>query len=145
MERCKVTLTGRVGSEPEIFNTTNGKGANFTFATSERWRDRATGERKERTEWHRITVFSPGLVKMIENGNLKKGQFVQIDGTLKVEKWEKDGVKRETVKIVLNSPRHGIDFLDIAKPKDDAMTGRQENEQSYDQGFNADLDDEIPF
>lgn len=143
MDRCKVTLIGRVGPAPEIFNTKNGKGANFSFATAERWRDRTSGERKERTTWHRVTVYSPGLVKMIENGNLKKGQFCKVEGTLAVEKWEKDGVKRETVKILLNGPHHGIDFLDVPKPKDEALEGPQDNGPREDQGYDDSQD--IPF
>lgn len=144
MNRCQVTLIGRVGPAPEVFETKNGKGANFSFATSERWRDRQSGERKERTTWHRVTVYSPGLVKMIENGNLKKGQFVKVDGTLAYEKWEKDGQKHERAKILLNSPLHSIDFLDIPKPRDEAMAGGQENPTS-DEGYSYDDGQDIPF
>lgn len=143
MNRCKVTLIGRVGKAPEIFETPRGNGANFSFATSERWRDRDTGERKERTTWHRVTVYSPGLVKMIANGNLSQGQFVQIEGTLSYDQYEKDGQRHERAKILLNSPNHSIDFLDIPRPKDSDMGGRQENAPR--ESFSADLDDEIPF
>lgn len=140
MDRCKVILKGRVGSEPEVFETKNGKGANFSFATSERWvKD---GERKERTTWHRITVYSPGLVKMIGNGTLKKGQFVEIVGTLTYDQFEKEGVKQERAKILVNSREHGIDFLDM-KPRDENMAGGRNTPR--EEGFQADLDDEIPF
>jgi single-strand DNA-binding protein len=144
MNRLKVIAIGRLGKDPKVFATANGKGASFSIATSERWRDKSTGERREKTTWTDVTVYSPGLVKMIENGNLKQGQFVQIEGTLGRSKSEKDGVKYDNTYILLNAPSHGIDFLDQPRPKDKDMAGPQENSDSH-QGFSHDLDDEIPF
>ncbi|NEX91174.1 single-stranded DNA-binding protein [Caulobacter sp. 17J65-9] len=143
--RCNVQLTGRLGMDPEVFTMNSGKkGANFTFATSERWKDKQTGERKERTTWHRVTVFKPGLVKMIEGGHLQKGQFVLLAGTLQYEEWEgKDGGKCRDAKIVLKDVAHEIDFLDNKRPRDEAM--EQTSQQADESRYEPEDDNEIPF
>jgi single-strand DNA-binding protein len=97
----KVILLGRLGKDPEIRNTQNGESiANFTLATSDSWKDKS-GEKKERTEWHRIAVFNPGLVGVIEK-YLRKGAMVYVEGALQTRKWiDKDGQERFTTEIVL--------------------------------------------
>lgn len=100
----KATLLGNLGADPEIRSLPNGgKVANLRVATSETWKDRQTGERKEKTEWHSVSVFVEGLVGVVENF-CKKGQTVYIEGKLQTRKYEKDGVERYTTEIVLQGP-----------------------------------------
>src|SRR3954469_7973179 len=98
----RVTICGNVGKDPEIKSFDWGKVANFSIATSETWKDKATGEKKERTEWHRISV--KGNDRMIENvivPYVKKGSTILIEGTLQTRKWDKDGQDHYTTEIVL--------------------------------------------
>ncbi|MEM8749271.1 MAG: single-stranded DNA-binding protein [Pseudomonadota bacterium] len=98
----KVILVGNLGADPEIRRTQDGKAiANFSVATSESWRDRATGERREKTEWHRIVCFNEGLNKVIEQ-YVKKGTTVYLEGSLQTRKWQdQNGNDRWTTEIVL--------------------------------------------
>lgn len=98
----KATLIGNLGKKPEIRSFENGaRAANLTIATSESWKDKATGERKERTEWHRVTIMSEGLVTVAEK-YLNKGDKVYIEGKLETRKWtDKEGQERYTTEIVL--------------------------------------------
>ena len=98
----KVMLIGRLGQDPEIRNTQDGRSlCTFSLATSENWNDRNTGERKEKTEWHRIVVFNEGLVKIIEQ-YVKKGSNVFLEGQLQTRKWEdKEGIEKYTTEVVL--------------------------------------------
>ena len=108
----KVTLLGNVGKDPEIRSFQNGgKVANFTLATSESWKDKATGEKKTKTEWHNIVVFAEGLVGIVEK-YVKKGAKLHIEGKLETRKWEKDGVARYTTEIVLHPYSGEIILLD---------------------------------
>lgn len=155
--RNVVTLTGRVGKAPIIRTMGNGdKLATFSVATAERWRDRQSGERQERTTWHQVTVFNKGLVKVIEGGNLRSGQFIQLVGTLVYDQYEKDGVTLTSAKVVLKSPSHFIDFLDIPRPKDEDMAEEPAEQPKPARAASKkktqapapdtfDLDDEIPF
>ena len=97
----KVMLIGRLGQDPEIKNTQDGRSlCTFSLATSENWKDRNTGERKEKTEWHRIVVFNEGLVKIIEQ-YVKKGSNVFLEGQLQTRKWEdKEGNTRYSTDII---------------------------------------------
>jgi single-strand DNA-binding protein len=99
----KVILLGNVGKDPEIRSTADGKKiANFSVATSEEWKDKATGERKERTEWHRVCVFNDGLVGVIEK-YVKKGTKVYIEGALQTRKWtDKDGAEKYSTEVILS-------------------------------------------
>ncbi len=99
----RVTLIGNLGNDPEIRAMQNGKEVvNFTVATSEKWKDKATGEKKEATEWHRICIFNPGLVEVCKN-YLNKGQKVLIEGAVKTRKWQdQDGNDKYTTEIVLS-------------------------------------------
>lgn len=97
----KVILVGNLGKDPEIRRTQDGRPiANLRIATSETWRDKNTGERKEKTEWHQVVVFNEGLCKVVEQ-YLKKGAKVYIEGALQTREWEKDGVKRYSTEVVL--------------------------------------------
>ena len=100
----KVILVGNVGKDPEIRHTQDGKAiANFSLATTESWRDKSTGERKDKTEWHRIVCFNEGLNKVIEQ-YVKKGSQLYIEGQLQTRKWtDKDGVEKYSTEIVLQA------------------------------------------
>src|SRR5262245_8042417 len=99
----KVQLIGNLGGDPEINALADGrKVATFSLATSESWRDKTTGEKKERTEWHRIVVWSEGLIGVVEQ-YLKKGLKVYVEGKLKTRKWQgQDGSDRWTTEVVLS-------------------------------------------
>jgi len=108
----KVILIGNLGRDPEIRSFQNGgRVANLNIATSETWRDKASGERKERTEWHRVTVFNENLVGVVERF-LKKGSKVYIEGQLETRKYEKDGREQYTTEIVLRPYRGELTLLD---------------------------------
>jgi len=100
----KVTLIGNLGQDPEIRRTQDGRPiANFTLATTESWRDRQSGEKRDKTEWHRIVIFSEGLAKVAEQ-YLKKGMKVYIEGQLQTRSWDdQQGQKRYTTEIVLQN------------------------------------------
>ncbi|MDY6910772.1 MAG: single-stranded DNA-binding protein [Chloroflexota bacterium] len=98
----KTIIIGRLGKDPEVRYTQDGRViANFSVATSEEWKDKATGEKKERTEWHRIVAF--GRLGEICGEYLAKGKLVYVEGRLQTRSWEKDGVTRYTTEIVANS------------------------------------------
>ena len=109
----KVMLIGRLGQDPEIRNTQDGRSlCTFSLATSENWNDRNTGERKEKTEWHRIVVFNEGLVKIIEQ-YVKKGSNVFLEGQLQTRKWEdKEGIEKYTTEVVLQGFNSTFKMLD---------------------------------
>lgn len=97
----RATIIGNVGGDPEIKNLGNGGVvANFTVATTESWKDKNSGEKKERTEWHRIVVWNEGLCGVIEN-YVRKGTKIMVEGELQTRKWEKDGIERYSTEIVL--------------------------------------------
>ena len=109
----KVILIGNLGADPEIRRTQDGRPiANLRIATSESWRDKATGERKEKTEWHRVVIFSEGLCKIAEQ-YLKKGSKVYIEGQLQTRKYnDKDGVEKYSTEIVLQNFNSTLTMLD---------------------------------
>jgi single-strand DNA-binding protein len=109
----KVILIGNLGADPEIRRTADGRPiANLRVATSENWRDKATGERKERTEWHRVVIFSEGLAKIAEQ-YLKKGAKVYLEGQLQTRKWQdKEGQDRWTTEVVLQGFNSTLTMLD---------------------------------
>jgi single-strand DNA-binding protein len=97
----KAMLIGRVGKQPEVKTFGNGnKVANFSIATSERWKDKS-GERKEKTHWHNIAVFNENLIKVIES-YVQKGDLIYLEGQIQTRDWEVDGVKKYTTEIVLD-------------------------------------------
>lgn len=109
----KVILVGNVGNEPEIRSFQNGgRVANLSLATSERWNDKASGERKERTEWHRVSVLNEGLIKVIEN-YVQKGSKLYIEGQLETRKWQdQSGQDRYSTEVVLRPYRGELTMLD---------------------------------
>ena len=119
----RAIIIGNLGADPEIRRTADGKPiANLRIATSESWRDKATGEKKERTEWHRVTIFSEGIAKIVEQ-YARKGTKVYVAGQLQTRKWsDKDGVERYTTEIVVQN--YGGEFQ-LLSGKDVAQTQRE--------------------
>ena len=161
----KVILIGNLGKDPEIRTLNSGdRVANLRIATSETWRDKSSGERKEKTEWHQVVIFNENIVKVAEN-YLRKGSTVYVEGALQTRKWtDQNGVEKYSTEIVLQKFRGELTMLD----------GRNQGEGAGDEGgfsrgadyggggggfqsggraqgggaresFAADLDDEIPF
>jgi single-strand DNA-binding protein len=156
----KVILVGNLGRDPEIRNTQDGtKVANLSLATSENWRDKNTGERKERTEWHRVVVFNERLVDVIEK-YVKKGSKLYIEGALQTRKWtDNTGAEKYTTEVVLQRFRGELTMLDGARgggggiggsSPDDMGSGGSSSGSGGGMGGSrggggSDLDDEIPF
>ncbi|HEY8190666.1 MAG TPA: single-stranded DNA-binding protein [Micavibrio sp.] len=108
----KVILIGNLGQDPEIRNMQSGdRVASFSIATSESWKDKTSGERQERTQWHKIVVFNQNIVGVIEKF-VKKGSKVYVEGQLETRKWEKDGVAQYTTEVVLRPFRGELTMLD---------------------------------
>jgi len=109
----KVILIGNVGKDPEVRTFGNGgKVANFSVATSESWKDRQTGEKKEKTDWHNIAIFNEGLVGIVER-YVKKGSKIYIEGQLKTRKWtDRDGNDKYTTEVVLQGYNGSLTLLD---------------------------------
>jgi single-strand DNA-binding protein len=131
----KVILIGNLGADPEIRRTQDGRPiANLRIATSESWRDKATGERREKTEWHRVAIFSEGLAKIAEQ-YLKKGSKVYLEGSLRTNKWQdQQGQDRYTTEVVLQGFNAVLTMLD--KAGGGAGAGA---EPSYDNGSAGDF------
>tara|TARA_Y100000588_G_C13793156_1_gene727549 strand:- start:59 stop:529 length:471 start_codon:yes stop_codon:yes gene_type:complete len=150
----KVILVGNLGRDPEIRAMQDGREiANLTIATSENWKDKNTGERKEKTEWHRVAIFNDGLVKVAKN-YLNKGSKVYIEGQLQTRKWQdQNGQERYTTEIVLQGFNGNLTMLDSRGGSGGGMqdSGNDNYNQSPSFGQmpanqgHADLDDEIPF
>ena len=155
----KVILVGNLGADPEIRTLNSGdRVANLRVATSETWRDRSSGERKERTEWHRVVIFNDNLVKVAEN-YLRKGSKVYLEGALQTRKWtDQSGQEKFSTEVVLQKFRGELTMLDgrgeggSDRGGDDYSGGgfsggggpRQQSSGPRED-FSADLDDEIPF
>lgn len=139
----KVILVGHLGRDPEVQTTqAGGKFARLSLATSERWKDRATGERREATEWHRIVIFNENLVDVAERF-LRRGSQIYVEGQLTTRKWrDKDGQDRWTTEITLGRFRGELTMLD---GKDDAQGGQGARAQTAARSAPEDLDDDIPF
>lgn len=114
----KCILIGNIGKDPEIRSMGNGKEiANLTLATSESWKDKSTGERKEKTEWHRVVIFNENLVTVIKN-YVKKGSKLYIEGSLQTRKWvNKDGVDQYSTEVVLQAFNGTLVMLDGKRDK----------------------------
>jgi len=152
----KVILIGNLGADPEIRTLTSGdRVANLRIATSESWRDRASGEKKERTEWHRVVIFNDNLVKVAES-YLRKGAKVYIEGAIQTRKWtDQSGVEKYSTEIVLQKFRGELTMLDgrggDAGESDYGgggsgfSSGARTQPSGPKESFSADLDDEIPF
>jgi single-strand DNA-binding protein len=139
----KVILVGNLGKDPEIRSFPNGgRVASFSVATSESWKDKASGEKKERTEWHRVSVLNENLVGIVEK-YLAKGSKVYIEGQLETRKWtDKDGAEKYTTEVVLRPFRGEITMLDSKKADNDEPA---EQPQSFALSGKGSMDDEIPF
>lgn len=133
----KVILVGNVGKDPEIRRTQDGRPiANLSLATSESWRDKATGEKKEKTEWHRVVIFSEPLCKIVEQ-YVKKGAKLYIEGALQTRKWtDKDGAEKYSTEVVLQGFNGSLTMLDGAGGGRGASggMGMQESGGEYDGG-----------
>ena len=165
----KVILIGNVGKDPEIRRTQDGRPiANLRIATTDSWRDKATGERKEKTEWHSVVVFNEGLCKVVEQ-YVKKGAKLYVEGALQTRKWQdKDGQERYSTEVVLQGFNSVLTMLDgrqggagasalqeggqsdyIAAPTERTGPGGKSGGRPSGGGaggsFEKDLDDEIPF
>jgi len=133
----KVILIGNLGADPEIKRTQDGRPiANLRIATSETWRDKSTGERKEKTEWHTVVIFSEPICKVAEQ-YLRKGSKVYIEGGLQTRKWtDKDGKDRYSTEVVLQAYGGVLTMLD--GKSDNALPSRAS-------GKNDDMNDDMPF
>ncbi|MBS0960700.1 MULTISPECIES: single-stranded DNA-binding protein [Acetobacter] len=172
----KVTLVGNLGKDPEVRTSQNGmKIVSFSLATSDTWNDRQSGERRERTEWHRVVIFNERLADVAERF-LRKGRKVYLEGTLQTRKWTgQDGQERYTTEVVIERFRGELVLIDSRAGGDDDDGSSQGGGYGYDRGGNSggysaprqnnpaprqntpaqggwdapggnnDLDDEIPF
>ncbi|MHB1102599.1 MAG: single-stranded DNA-binding protein [Devosia sp.] len=155
----KVILVGNLGADPEVRNLpSGGKVVNLSVATSESWRDKNTGERKEKTEWHRVVIFSEGLTRVAEQ-YLRKGSKVYIEGQLQTRKWQdQSGQDKYSTEVVLQGFNSNLTMLDgrgegegasggFSSPRE-APAGRSEgrrpaaNAPAFESGG---MDDDIPF
>ncbi|MCI3133903.1 single-stranded DNA-binding protein [Phenylobacterium aquaticum] len=162
----KVILVGNLGADPEIRTLNSGdRVANLRVATSETWRDRSSGERKEKTEWHRVVIFNDNLVKVAEQ-YLRKGSKVYIEGSIQTRKWsDQSGQEKFSTEVVLQKFRGELTMLDGRGDDAGRGGGMGDSDGGYSGGgggggfssaprgggsgpredFSADLDDEIPF
>ncbi|MDB5582792.1 MAG: single-stranded DNA-binding protein [Bradyrhizobium sp.] len=159
----KVILVGNLGSDPEVRRTQNGNPiVTLSVATSDSWRDKATGERREKTEWHRVVIFNEGLAKIAEQ-YLKKGSKVYLEGALATRKWtDNAGVDRYSTEVVLQAFNANLTLLDANKgsgyqpggngPEDygndpDRAAGRASTASKPQSApsFSRDMNDDIPF
>jgi single-strand DNA-binding protein len=161
----KVILVGNLGKDPEVRRMQNGNPVvNLTVATSDTWRDKGTGERKEKTEWHRVVIFSEGLAKVAEQ-YLKKGAKVYIEGALQTRKWtDQSGAEKYSTEVVLQGFNATLTMLD-GRSGGGAGGGGYGGDDMGDSGFGggqssappqrrvaaapaggrSDMDDDIPF
>ncbi|HEV7600416.1 MAG TPA: single-stranded DNA-binding protein [Bradyrhizobium sp.] len=159
----KVILVGNLGKDPEVRRMQNGNPVvNLSVATSENWRDKATGERKEKTEWHRVVIFSEGLAKVAEQ-YLKKGAKVYIEGQLQTRKWtDQSGVEKYSTEVVLQGFNSNLTMLDGRAGGGGGNFGSDDSGGDFGSGGpsggaprravaagtgarNSDMDDDIPF
>jgi single-strand DNA-binding protein len=155
----KVILIGNLGADPEVRRTQDGRPiVNLRVATSESWRDKTSGERREKTEWHRVVIFSEGLAKVAEQ-YLKKGSKVYLEGSLQTRKWQdKDGQDRYSTEVVLQGFNSQLTMLDRAGGGAGSGADTSDNFGSpgptaarkpamagAGSGKRDDMDDEIPF
>ena len=164
MSLNKVTLIGNVGQDPEIRSTSDGRElANFSLATTESWKDKNTGEKKDKTEWHRVVVFSQGLVGIIKN-YVKKGSKLYLEGQLQTRKWtDNNGVEKYTTEVILQNYNSNLQMLDSRNSQNSYDNSNSSNfsqnqniqqsssksnnsaTTSSENSFTEELDDDIPF
>jgi single-strand DNA-binding protein len=146
----KVLLIGRLGSDPEIKQMVNGKSvARLSLATSNTWKDKNTGEKKEKTEWHRVVIFNEGLINVVKQ-YVKKGAQVYIEGQLTTRKWtdEKSGQAKYSTEVVLQGFNSTFTMLGGKNNQTSISESPTESKSALpndDNTTSSDLDDEIPF
>ena len=146
----KVLLIGRLGADPEIKQMVNGKNvARISLATSNTWKDKNTGEKKEKTEWHRVVIFNEGLVNVVQQ-YVKKGTQVYIEGQLTTRKWkdEKSGLDRYSTEVVLQGFNSSFKILSSKNNQIENLQNNTSVKSSLPNNESIspnDLDDEIPF
>ncbi len=142
----KVILIGNLGKDPDIRSTNDGREiASFSFATSESWRDKMSGERREKTEWHRVVVFNEGLVKIVKD-YVKKGSKLYLEGQLQTRKWvDNSGQEKYTTEVVLQGYSSTLILLDNKASGSNFSSNEHNNNDSVNNFDNSDIDDEIPF
>ena len=143
----KVLLIGRLGADPEIKQMSNGKNvARLSLATSESWKDKNTGEKKEKTEWHRIVIFNEGLVNVVQQ-YLKKGAQIYIEGQMTTRKWkdEQSGQDKYSTEVVLQGYNSTLKMLNTRVSNDLSGSGTEPSAIENVPSQSNDLDDEIPF
>jgi single-strand DNA-binding protein len=139
-----ITLIGRVGKDPEVKTFESGnKIAQFSLATSEKWKDKATGEKKERTQWHQIKVQGDGLVGVIE-AYVSKGDMLAVTGALEYRQWEKDGAKMTAAEIVVGI-KGAIELLGGKQSERSNDDHEKPKPSAPQKTFAHDLEDDIPF
>ena len=144
----KVLLIGRLGADPEIKQMVNGKSvARLSLATSQTWKDKNSGEKKEKTEWHRIVVFNEGLVNVVQQ-YLKKGAQIYVEGQLSTRKWkdEQSGQDKYSTEVVIQGFNSSLTMLGGGASQNNIAS--QSTKQNIDEGSQVaknDLDDDIPF
>jgi single-strand DNA-binding protein len=139
----KVTLLGNLGRDPEVRSGQDGsKIVSFSMATTESWKDRATGDRRDRTEWHRVVVFNPNLAEICER-YLRKGSKVYVEGQLQTRKWQdKDGIERFTTEVVIPRFKGELALLDSRGSMGDDVSDIADIPSDQPP---AGIDDDIPF
>lgn len=144
----KVMILGNVGRDPEIRTSQDGsKFASLAIATSDAWKDKITGEKKERTEWHRVVIFNPQLAEIVEQ-YVSKGSKIYVEGQLQTRKWQDNaGIERYTTEVVVSRFKGELALLDRRSgrqddmPDDSGMISQSQQPQMGD----SEIDDEIPF
>ena len=143
----KVLLIGRLGADPEIKQMVNGKSvARLSLATSQSWKDKNTGEKKEKTEWHRIVVFNEGLVNVVQQ-YLKKGAQIYVEGQLTTRKWkdEQSGQDKYSTEIVIQGYNSSLTMLGGGNSGGGIQNDTTQQNNIEDSSQVSDMDDEIPF
>jgi single-strand DNA-binding protein len=142
----KVILIGNLGQDPEVKSFQNGgKICNLRIATSESWKDKATGEKKERTEWHSVSISGDGLVGVAER-YLRKGSKVYLEGQLRTRKWQDaSGADRYITEVHVGGIGGSLVMLDAAQGEKRGETYAPSGQRQDAQGYDDDLDDDIPF
>jgi single-strand DNA-binding protein len=145
----KVILVGNLGKDPEVRRMQSGEPVvNLSLATSENWRDKASGERKEKTEWHRVVIFNPNLAEVAEK-YLRKGSKIYVEGQLTTRKWtDKDGAEKYSTEVVLNRFRGELVMLDTRGGGEGGERAARVSGGGAEAPANFDrneMDDEIPF
>lgn len=144
----KVMLIGNVGKEPDIRSTNDGKEiASFSLATTETWKDKASGERKDKTEWHKIVVFNEALVNVIKN-YVHKGSKLYVEGSMQTRKWiDSSGSEKYTTEVILQNYNGVLTMLDNNRSSGESTVEDMpfNDSKSRKEFSNDELDDDIPF